>query len=130
MLLGPHLLKDTVATLLEENGIFRSYNDAHHLKQVVAVCFVAINRYGREKDCGDTQFFLSITKLTYVKYSLACVVNSLSLETKYISVESPRHGFVSFDVCVYGCVHVRVCMGVRVHVCVRMCVCVCVCVRP
>ena len=43
--MSPHLLEDTI--LLKEDGIFESYVDAHHLKQVVGVCivyFVAINR--------------------------------------------------------------------------------------
>jgi len=46
MLLRPHLLEDIMVTLLEEDGVFRSYVDACQLEQmagVCIVCFVAID---------------------------------------------------------------------------------------
>jgi len=42
---SPHLFEDIVASLLEVDGIFGSYIDARHLKQVVGVLHCVLRRH-------------------------------------------------------------------------------------
>ena len=78
MVLSPHLLEDIIATLLEEDRIFRSYADAHHLEQMVSVCIVYFVTIDRNRSCTFWVW------LVFHQYLALLVLTTYGHKCKYV----------------------------------------------
>ena len=76
MLLSPKLLEDIMTTLLEEDGIFGSYVDAHYLKQVVGVCIVLFVAIDCDRSCTFWEWLVS-----HLLFSKCCLLGAHFLNT-------------------------------------------------